>query len=180
MAASPDPGKVARIRAFTFDIDGVFTDGGILCDLKGDLYRTFEAKDGFAIRMATMNGYPVGIITGGASISIARRFATNGIPREDIYLSSRNKIEDFADFCSRHGLSAEEVLYIGDDIPDIETIRAAGLGVCPSDAVEEVREASDWVSEHPGGRFCVRSTVEHVMKAQGKWNFDAKTYKRLF
>ena len=88
-----------NIKAFTFDIDGVMTDGGILADLEGQLYRTFDAKDGFAVRMASLNGFPVGVITGGRSQSIRARFSTNGINPEDIYLGSRNKIEDFEDFC---------------------------------------------------------------------------------
>jgi len=170
----------SKIKAFAFDIDGVFTNGGILCDLQGELYRTFDAKDGFAVRMAVMNGYPVAIITGGRSKSIAERFLTSGLPKEDIYLGSRIKMEEFDNFCRRHDLKAEDVMYIGDDIPDIDVIEACGLGVCPSDAVEEVKAAADWVSDCPGGRGCVRSAVESVMKAQGRWNFDQSKYKKLF
>ena len=81
-----------KIKAFAFDIDGVMTDGGILCDLEGQLYRNFDAKDGFAVRMATMNGYPVAVITGGRSGSIRQRFLSCGVPAEDIYLGSRDKI----------------------------------------------------------------------------------------
>lgn len=168
------------IKAFTFDIDGVMTDGGILADLEGQLYRTFDAKDGFAVRMACMNGFPVGVITGGRSQSIRARFSTNGIEPEDIYLGSRNKIEDFEDFCRRHGLTYDQVMYFGDDIPDIEVIQAAGIGVCPSDAVEEVKEVADIVSSRPGGKACVREYMEKAMKAQGRWNFDAVTYKKKF
>ena len=168
------------IKAFTFDIDGVMTDGGILADLEGQLYRTFNAKDGFAVRMACMNGYPVGVITGGRSQSIRARFGSNGISPEDIYLGSRDKIEDFEDFCKRHGVKADQVMYFGDDIPDIEVIRAAGIGVCPSDAVDEVKEAADIISDRPGGKACVREYMEKVMKAQGRWNFDAATYKKKF
>ena len=83
------------IKAFAFDIDGVMTDGGILADLEGQLYRTFDAKDGFAVRMANMNGYPVAVITGARSQSVRARFSGNGIPPEDIYLGSRDKITDF-------------------------------------------------------------------------------------
>lgn len=168
------------IKAFAFDIDGVMTDGGILSDLEGQLYRTFDAKDGFAVRMACMNGFPVGVITGGRSQSIRARFKANGIVPEDIYLGSRVKIDDFNDFCKRHNVTADQVMYFGDDIPDIEVIRAAGLGICPADAVEEVKEAADIVSERPGGKACVREYMEKAMKAQGRWNFDSATYKKLF
>ena len=170
----------SRIRGLAFDVDGVFTDGGILCDLSGELYRTFDAKDGFGIRMASLNGYHVGIITGGRSASIAARFKSCGVNAEDVYLGSRDKIADFEDFCTRHGLEPCEVLYIGDDIPDIPVIEACGIGACPSDAVPEVKEVCDYVSAFPGGKGCVRDAVEKVLKTQGKWVFDVKGYKARF
>lgn len=169
-----------RIRGLAFDVDGVFTDGGILCDLSGELYRTFDAKDGFAVRMASLNGFHTGIITGGRSGSITARFRSCGIEPEDVYLGSRDKMEDFMDFCQRHGLEPSEVLYVGDDIPDIEVMKACGIGVCPSDAVPEAKEAADYVSPFPGGRGCVRDVVEKVLKSQGKWVFDVKGYKARF
>ena len=112
-----------KIRAFAFDVDGVLTDGGILADLDGELFRTFDSKDGFGIRMAVMGGYPVGIITGGRSESIRKRFLTCGVAAEDVYLGSRDKIEDFDDFCSRHSLSPDQVMYFGDDLPDIPVMK---------------------------------------------------------
>lgn len=169
-----------HIRAFTFDIDGVMTDGGILADLEGNLYRTFDAKDGFAVRMACMKGYPVGVLTGGRSQSIRNRFRTNGIAPEDIYLGSRDKMADFADFCRRHGLSPDEVMYFGDDVPDIGVLLAAGIGVCPSDAAEEARQAADVVSDRPGGKGVVREYMEKVMKERGDWEFDVALYKKMF
>lgn len=169
-----------RIKAFAFDVDGVFTDGGIFCDLDGELFRTFNAKDGFAVRMATMRGYPVGIITGGKSRSISARFTTCGVDKSDIYLWSRIKTDDILDFCSRHGISPGEVLYIGDDIPDIEALKLCGIAVCPSDAAEEVKAVCDIVSEFPGGKGCVRSMIRDVMIAQGTWTFDSSLYKKLY
>lgn len=168
------------IKGFAFDIDGVMTDGGILADLEGQLYRTYDAKDGFAVRMASMNGYPVGVITGARSQSVRARFAGNGIPPEDVYLGSRDKITDFDDFCARHGLERSEVMFFGDDIPDIPVILAAGIGVVPADAVDEAKEAADIVSDRPGGKCCVRRHIEQVMKAQGRWNFDVQVYKNRF
>ena len=170
----------SEIRAFLFDVDGVFTDGGVLCDLKGELYRTFDAKDGFAVRMACMRGYPVGIITGGRSRSITERFLTTGLKEEDVYLGARNKVEQLQDFCERHYLNADQILFIGDDIPDLEVMRTAGIGLCPSDAVEEVKAAADMISTRPGGRGCVRDAVERVLKAHADWNFDALEYKKHF
>lgn len=169
-----------NIKAFAFDIDGVFTDGGVLCDLGGELYRTFDAKDGFAVRMAVMNGFPVAVITGGRSGSIRARFLSCGVQADDVYLGSRNKIEDFDLFCSKHLLRRDEVAFVGDDIPDIEVMVACGLGVCPCDAVPEVKEVADFVSDFPGGKGCVRQLIETVMKAGGKWKFDVMHYKELF
>ena len=111
---APSPEKLRTIRAFAFDVDGVMTDGGILCDLEGQLYRNFDAKDGFAVRMATLNGYPVAVITGGNSGSIRRRFLSCGVPQEDIYLGSRDKIRDFEHFCRKYSLGPEEVMFFGD------------------------------------------------------------------
>ena len=168
------------IKGFAFDIDGVMTDGGILADLEGQLYRTFDAKDGFAVRMASMNGYPVGVITGARSQSVRARYLGNGIPPEDIYLGSRDKIEDFDDFCRRHGLDRSEVMFFGDDVPDVPVLLAAGIGIAPADASTEAKEAADIVSSIPGGKGCVRHHFEEVMKVQGKWNFDVQTYKKKF
>lgn len=170
----------AAIKAFAFDVDGVFTDGGILCDTAGELYRTFDAKDGFAIRMARMKQYPVAIITGGRSVSIRERFLTSGVDPDDIYLGARDKTEQMTRFCARHGLTPQDVLYVGDDLPDIALLAGCGLPVCPSDAVPEVKAVCRYVSPCPGGKGCVRDIVERVMKARGDWTFDTQLYKKLF
>lgn len=168
------------IKAFAFDIDGVFTNGGVLCDINGELLRTYDAKDCFAVRMATMMGFPIAIITGGSSTSINVRFSTLGLNKEDVYMKSRIKTEDLQDFCTRHGLSAADVMFIGDDIPDVGPLMMAGLALCPADAVPEVKAVCDIVSDYPGGKGCIRNAVEMVLKAQGKWTFDAAIYKKLF
>ena len=169
-----------KIKAFAYDIDGVATDGSILCIPGGDLLRVYDAKDSFAVRMATMNGYPVAVITGGSSLSIRERMVTTGLKPEDVFLHCRNKMDEFKLFCERYDLQPEEVMYFGDDIPDIEVIQACGCGVCPSDAVDEVKAAADYVSPFPGGKGCLRDTIEKVMRAQGRWVFDTETYKKKF
>ncbi len=172
--------KYKRIKAFAFDVDGVLTDGGILADLHGELYRTFESKDSMALRMAYLKGYHLAIITGGRSESIRQRFITCGIKPEDIYLGSRAKIDDFNDFCQRHGLHPDEVMYFGDDLPDIPVMIACGCGACPSDAVDEVKEIAGYISSKPGGKGCVRETIQMVMTANGDWEFDVQAYKKHF
>lgn len=180
-AGRPGPDEaLMHIRAFAFDVDGVMTDGGIFADLTGELFRTFDSKDGFGLRMAAMHGYHLGVITGGRSESIRKRFSTCGVKAEDVYLGSRDKLEDFKDFCTRHGLEAHEVMFFGDDLPDAPVMMACGCGACPSDAVPEVKEIADYVSPYPGGKGFVRYTVEMVMKMQGKWQLDVQQYKRDF
>ncbi len=169
-----------NIKAFAFDVDGVLTDGGILADLNGELYRTFDSKDGMALRMAHLKGYHLAIITGGRSESIRQRFKTCGVKPEDVYLGSRAKIEDFNDFCSRHNLKPEEVMYFGDDLPDIPVMVACGCGACPSDAVDEVKEIADLISTRPGGKGCARECIQKVMTAKGDWNLDVQAYKKHF
>lgn len=169
-----------KIKAFAFDIDGVMTDGGIFADLDGELYRTFDAKDAFGIRMAVMHGYGTCVITGGRSESIRKRMTTCGVEVCDVYLGSRIKINDFNDYCARRGLKAEEVMYFGDDLPDIPVIKACGIGVCPADAVQEAKDAADYVSPYPGGKLCVRNTIEMVMREQGEWSLDVDLYHNKF
>lgn len=170
---------LSRIKAFAFDVDGVATECKVFCDMEGNLLRAYDAKDGFAIRMASMNGYPVAVITGGRSESIRKRFITSGVNPEDVYLGSRIKSEQLAEFCKKYDLSPEEVLYVGDDVPDLDAMMASGIGACPSDAVEEVKAAADWVSPYPGGH-CLRHFIETVMRAQGRWNFNPTLYKARF
>ena len=169
-----------KIKAFAFDIDGVATDGSILCTTDGDLLRIYDAKDGFAIRMAVMQGYPVAVITGGSSESIRKRMLASGLKPEDVFLHCRNKMDEFHQFCERYDLQPEDVMYFGDDVPDIELLQAAGCGVCPSDAMEEAKAAADIVSSKPGGKGCLREVIENTLRAQGKWDFDTAEYKRLF
>lgn len=169
-----------KIKAFAFDVDGVLTDGGLLADLNGEFYRVFDAKDGMALRMASMKGYKLAIITGGRSESIRKRVVTSGVKPEDVYLRSRDKIEDFEDFCRKYELQADEVMYLGDDLPDIPVMAACGCGACPCDAVEEVKAIADYISTRPGGKGCVRECLEMVMKIQGNWILDVQEYKKKF
>ena len=169
-----------KIKAFAFDIDGVATDGGVFCNSDGDLLRTYDAKDGFAIRMAVMNGFHVAVVTGGSSESIRKRMATSGVKPEDVFLHSRRKIDDLNTFCARYGLSPKEVMFFGDDVPDMECMQASGCGVCPADAVTEVQKVADWMTDAPGGKGCLREAIEKTLRKQGKWIFNSEEYKNKF
>lgn len=172
--------KLAGIKAFAFDVDGVMTDGSILSTPDGELMRSFDAKDSFGLRMCSMKGYPVAIITGGLSQSIVNRFSTVGVAPENIYQKSRNKIPDFLDFCKRHGLKPEEVACAGDDLPDIPVLELAGLSAAPADAVPEVKDICDYVSLYPGGKGFVRDLIEQVLKVHGDWSLDTEVYASKF
>ena len=172
--------RLKKIKAFVFDVDGVLTNGGLWADLDGEFYRTFDSKDGFAVRMAVMHGYHVGIISGGRSQSIRMRFLASGLKDEDIYLGSCDKMEHFKDFCARHGLAPEEVMYFGDDVPDMAVMMACGCGVAPSDAMDDVKAIADYITVKPGGRGCAREAVEMTMKAQGEWVLDVNVYKNMY
>jgi 3-deoxy-D-manno-octulosonate 8-phosphate phosphatase (KDO 8-P phosphatase) len=172
--------NLAKIKAFAFDIDGVATEGTLLCMPDGDFLRLYDAKDGFAIRMACMNGYPVAVITGGSSETIRKRMTASGIKPEDVFLHCRDKMVEFRQFCERYGLQPEEVMYFGDDIPDVEVMEACGCAVCPSDAVPEAQKAADWMTDAPGGKGCLREAIEKTLKKQGKWIFNPVVYKQLF
>jgi len=169
-----------KIKAFVFDVDGALTDGRLLGMPDGDFLRQYDAKDGMGMRMPAMNGYIVAIITGGSSMSIVKRFKASGLREEDIYIHSRDKVEDLYKLCDAHGISPEEILYLGDDIPDIPVLRLVGIPACPIDAAAEVREVCSFISSRPGGKGAARDVIETVMRAQGKWSFDVSEYKKRF
>ena len=128
-------------------------------------------KDGYAVQLAIKKGYPIAIITGGNSQALKIRFESLGV--KEVYLKSHYKMDDFNDFLLRNELSASEVLYMGDDIPDIEVLSVVGISACPCDAVEEVKAVSMYISPKGAGKGCVRDVIEQVLKVNLKW-VDAK------
>lgn len=162
---------IARVRAFVFDVDGVFTDGRITVTPERQCIRTYHAKDGFALKLMRAKGYPVCVITAGAGESIVHRFRMFGI--EEVTTDCYDKLPRLHAFMQKHGLGREEVLYMGDDIPDIPVMRAVGVPVCPTDAASDVKRAARYVSEYGGGRGCVRDVVEQVLRARGDWFTEA-------
>lgn len=188
--------KFKNIKALVFDVDGVFTDGSVILDQNGELQRIMNTKDGFIIKYAKDVGLDIAIISGGKSNAVLRRFMDLGL--EDVYLGVKgvfssdfkisntisnndsdgnthckeaNKMETLRRFCDKkEGVIIEEhVLYMGDDIPDLEVLSQAYLSCCPNDAVNEVKGIVDYISPFEGGKGCVRDVVEQVLRAQGKW-----------
>lgn len=159
-----------------FDVDGVLSANVIPMTAEGEPMRTVNIKDGYSIHLAAKQGMLLGIITGGKSEAVRKRFLSLGIPLADIYIGSSVKIHDYKDFRERHGLTDEEILYVGDDIPDVEVLRTCGLPCCPKDAVPEVKAVSRYISHAEGGYGCGRDVVEQVLKAQGLWMADEKAF----
>lgn len=158
---------IAKVKALVFDVDGVFTDGSICPLPEGDFIRFYYAKDGYAVASALREGYTVAIITGGRGQALEKRFAMLGV--KHFYSNIVDKLTVLKGFMQEQGLSPDELLFMGDDIPDLDAMRHVGMPVCPSDAASEILAASRYVSQFPGGRGCVRDIVEQVMRAGGKW-----------
>lgn len=164
-----------RVKAFVFDIDGVLSLQTISLNTFGVPNRTVNLRDGYALQLAVKKGYYVGVISGANSKEYGRRLKSLGI--KDIYLNSRKKTDHFLDFLSRHKLDKSDVLYMGDDIPDYEVMKMAGIPVCPSDADSEIRQISLYVSDKKGGQGCVRDVVEQVLRLHNNWlGSDAFTW----
>jgi 3-deoxy-D-manno-octulosonate 8-phosphate phosphatase (KDO 8-P phosphatase) len=159
--------KLKKITCFVFDVDGVFTNNGLIATESGDLQRTFNAKDGFALKTAIKKGYEVCIITGGTSLAVHRRFELLGVKHN--YYRVSNKLKVLQDFLNTENISPENVLYIGDDIPDYESMLVCGLKCCPEDAVPEIQLIADYICAKKGGDACVREVIEMVLKVQNKW-----------
>ncbi|MCQ2064602.1 MAG: HAD-IIIA family hydrolase [Bacteroidaceae bacterium] len=162
------------IKAMVFDVDGVLSCDVMQLSPDGDPVRTVNVKDGYALQLAVKMGLRLCIITGARVASVRKRFEGLGIT--DVYIASSVKIRDYREFMARYGLKPEEVLYMGDDIPDFQIMKECGLPCCPADAVPEIKAMSKYVSPFEGGRGCVRDVVEQVMKVQGRWLKDEKAF----
>lgn len=163
-----------KIKALVFDIDGVLSAETIQTSNDGVLMRSVNTKDGYALRLAVAEGLHVAIVTGAHEEAIRRRYEALNIP--DIYLGSSVKTEKLRLLLDKYSLSAEEVLYMGDDIPDYEVMQQVGLPCCPRDAAPEIRDISLYVSHRNGGQGCVRDVVEQILKAQGKWMANKEAF----
>ena len=159
--------KFNDIKTFIFDVDGVLTNSNLLVTENGDLLRTVNTRDGFAIRMALDKGYNVFIITGGGSEGVTKRFSKLGIPL--IYSKVKDKKAKFEELVSERRLDPQQVLYMGDDLVDYEVMQRVGLPACPSDAVPEIVALSKYVSHLEGGKGCVRDVIERVLKLHDNW-----------
>lgn len=163
-----------KIRAIIFDVDGVLSAETITLSVTGEPLRTVNIKDGYAIQLAVKMGLRIVILTGGTTEAVRLRYDRLGV--SDIYMGCAVKVKTYDDFVSKYGLTNEEVMYMGDDIPDLEIMRIVGCPVCPADACSEVQEISIYVSDKKGGFGCGRDVIEQTLRAQGKWLANEKAF----
>lgn len=163
-----------QITTFIFDVDGVLTNGVVTIFPDGEMVRNMNIKDGYALKTAVMAGYNVCIISGGTNEGVRTRLQALGVTA--IYLGAHKKINQFEEYTKLHNINPENILYMGDDIPDYPVMKKVGLPCCPKDAAPEIQDISSYVSHKKGGVGCVRDVIEQVLKVQGKWDgqFDAK------
>ncbi len=164
---------LTHITTFVFDVDGVLTDGTINVTTSGEMLRTMNIKDGFTLKTAVDKGYNVCIISGGSNEGVRKRL--NGLGITDIHLGTHHKTGTLNEYMASKSILSENVLYMGDDIPDLVVMKEVGLPCCPQDAVPEIKHISKYVSHKNGGKGCVRDVIEQVMKVQGKWISNGDT-----
>lgn len=159
-----------HITTFVFDVDGVLTDGSVLLIPGEQPYRTFNSKDGYAMQLAMRKGYRIAVITGGKSEAVVERMQALGI--KDIWTGASDKKEAMEELFLTYDLKKEEVLYMGDDLPDYEALEMAGVACTPADGAQEIKAISDYVSQRTGGKGCVRDIIEQTLKVQNNWMLE--------
>lgn len=159
--------QLSKINTFIFDIDGVLTNGSILASDSGEYLRTFNIKDGYALQLAVKRGYHVCVVSGGQGLSMQRRF--EGLGLKDIFLGVSDKVAVYQNLLDKYALGHNQILYMGDDIPDLTVMKLVGLPTCPADAAEEIKAISTYISPVEGGRGAARDIIQKVLRSQGKW-----------
>lgn len=156
------------ITTFIFDVDGVFTDGSVLITSSGEMLRTMNVKDGYALKTALLKGYNVCIISGGSNEGVRNRLKGLGVTA--IYLGAHHKQKPLEEYMDTYQIKPVNALYMGDDLPDIPPMKMVQLATCPQNAVPEVKAVCDYISHKNGGEGCVRDIIEQVLKVRGDWN----------
>lgn len=165
-----------RITTFIFDIDGVLTDGTVLVLENGLQARRMSIKDGFALQLAVKCGYRVAVVSGSTPSPVIDRLHKLGI--QDVYMSVLDKKTLVEEYMTSNRLATEEVLYMGDDLPDLPAMSSVGLPTCPADAANEIKEAAHYISPANGGFGCARDVIEQVLRLNDHWKYHAGVASR--
>lgn len=162
--------RLNSISTIMFDVDGVLTDGKVLVMESGEMVRNMNSKDGYALNQAVNKGYRIVIISGGNNLAIKNALLRNGV--RDVFIQQHDKMKCYLDYLAVHKLVDEEVLFMGDDLPDHEIMSRAGVAACPNDAAAEIKAISQYISPKNGGEGCVRDIIEQVLRVHGKWGIE--------
>lgn len=159
--------RFSEVETFIFDVDGVLTNGSVIATDAGEMQRTFNIKDGFALQFAVKAGYTIIIISGGDSEGVRTRLKALGI--QQVHTAVADKRALLTKLEKENGINLATSLYMGDDLPDVSVMNMCGLKTCPKDAVWEIQDQCDWVSQEGGGQGAVREIIEKVLTLQDKW-----------
>ena len=159
--------RLKQIKCFVFDVDGVLTNGSLVITPEGEFLRTMNIKDGYALQLAVKKGYKVAVISGGHSDGVPKRMNRLGIT--DVFMGVNDKVKTFKSLIAKNQLNSDEIIYMGDDMPDIKVMQLCGIAACPQDAVQEVKKISSYISPFSGGEGCVRDIIEQIMRLHKKW-----------
>ena len=158
---------LSTVKSFVIDVDGVLTDGSVTLMPDGEMVRSMNVRDGYALQQAVQKGFHVAIITGGKSVALKNKLTELGV--KNIYMNAQDKKEVFDEFILTYDLDPTQILIMGDDLPDYEIMKQSRIRTCPADAASEIRSMCQYISPKKGGEGCVRDVIEQVMKAQGRW-----------
>ena len=170
--------ELKKVKAFVFDVDGVLSKDTSPVDINGDPVRTANVKDGFAIRQAINAGYIVALITGGYTERVRKRYEKIGV--KYYYDDVSDKVQCLDELLEITGISADNVLFMGDDLVDYHVMMKVGFPTCPFDAVDEIKEISKYISNKNGGEGCVRDVIENTLRIQENWFFNNKFHDKAF
>jgi len=165
--------KLNPVTTFIFDVDGVLTDGSVLL-FNDEVVRTMNSRDGYALQFAAKIGYRILIITGGNSPAVEKRLLNLGVT--EVCMKASDKLEVYESLKAKYNFEDEQVLYMGDDIPDYNVMQIVGVSTCPQNAAVEIKAMCDYQSPFAGGRHCARDVIEQTLRVQGKW-FTNKAFE---
>lgn len=168
--------RLMNIKLMVFDLDGVLTNGKILLINEGEWIRQMDIKDGYAIQLALKSGIEIAVVSGSHSNQVGQRLKKLGV---EVFIQGvSNKSTHLLNLMQKYLIQKENILYMGDDIPDLDAFAVAGVNACPADAAEDVKVSADFISLKNGGDGCVREIIEKVLRVQDKWQIN-KTIKAI-